>query len=1108
MAIDATVTDIVQEVVDSRVDMQSFASFMFEPADVMISRRLAPDTHSLTHYLDYLDAIKLVFTQETGDVAVGDKTIKTVSQSIADAVDIIIKSGGHVGYLTLAAANADKANITAKTVVEITNDSDTTKNGLYLYDGSTFTKSAYDPLTLAKADATNKADAAKTQANSYTDSKVAKINTQLRDQLITESQAEMADFFGDYQNGTYIDSASVNNEVMTVSNGVKTYQSFDDAYPNVLRSPKIVVNELGEYSWSPHNILKVTDDLTNSVWSKLGMTVDANQQSVNGDLSAFKVVATSQTGSITQYFSDFIAQAHRIFSIIIKPLGDTTHASLIVINNSSETIFDLVNKTVVSLGDADDAKLVDLGNGYLKLIAASKNNTTARFGVGLSDNPSKIASKTGLSAIIECLQLNFGGIALDYVENTTTTSPKCLASFDYSKGERTFLAETFRDYKGLWSDDLTQSAWVKTNVTATQTAVSPLNTPCSTLTSNAIDSTVLQTVTITALTFSVFIKRVTGTGAISLTLDNGVTWQDVSAEINSNGFSRVVIGGSGKTYGFKFASAGDAISVCLANVSANYNALTPYPYFSTTADVDGDLSITIPSGNELTTYYKFHYPKIVSDYNKATPVSFTGLNTNSFNPYAGSGLNVLYTLNQGDGASTIISNQAKTNASSVVEVTALASYAESRYEISANGDYSVPIVGRSRPNLATANLFGSKTGTYHLSKFLLVKEAIKDFDIHDWRFSKAIYNEGLINVATVTKQAQFADTTWNREPVIFILDDDNERVDMLIVHMNRYITGFHPEAPARLMQRKLRYYKDSNRFVYLTPNEVFYEHEGWSEGRGHLQSATISRVKSGEYAGRLVALFNKADSENETFLDRNVYRMFNDSNGDANAWTAPEKVIDSQAVFGKETAIICPDGSNVVLFANHLLYPNRIITLVYNANWFCAIYSDDNGVTWQRGADTTLSTLSEPTISLLPNGDLVANFRTSTANTRMTFTSSDSGQTWVNIGNMINFSGTDVSGSFVNMDASGVEPNNINGEPYLVIGGYSDVSGRDGLAVHKIAQDLRTIDNTFFPIDKAKFVGYSSSKPIFNNEYLAVAFEGGTAKGLDHSCFVAIVKVK
>lgn len=141
---------IIQEIVDARVDMQSFEEFMSAAKEVMISRRLAPDTHSLQHYLAYLDAIKLVFTKNTGSVTVGDKTITALSQQIDDAVDIIIKAGGRVGRATLAAANADKANIAAWSIVEITNDT-TLNNGVYLYDGTSFTKSTYDVVAISRS---------------------------------------------------------------------------------------------------------------------------------------------------------------------------------------------------------------------------------------------------------------------------------------------------------------------------------------------------------------------------------------------------------------------------------------------------------------------------------------------------------------------------------------------------------------------------------------------------------------------------------------------------------------------------------------------------------------------------------------------------------------------------------------------------------------------------------------------------------------------------------------------------------------------------------------------------------------------------------------------
>nr|WP_317199810.1 hypothetical protein [uncultured Psychrobacter sp.] len=194
MAIEQTATDIVQELADFRVDMQDFRNFLFEHADVMVPRRLEPDTYSLQHYLAYLDAIKLVFTQETGDVTVGGKTIAALSQQIDAAVATILKSGGHVGYSTLAAADADKANITAKTVVEITNDTDA-KNGIYLYDGTDFTKSAYDVVAIAKI-YTNQQ---KTVVKNYADDELSTTNRAVvkTSALAQNKVANPAIIFGD-----------------------------------------------------------------------------------------------------------------------------------------------------------------------------------------------------------------------------------------------------------------------------------------------------------------------------------------------------------------------------------------------------------------------------------------------------------------------------------------------------------------------------------------------------------------------------------------------------------------------------------------------------------------------------------------------------------------------------------------------------------------------------------------------------------------------------------------------------------------------------------------------------------------------------------------------
>lgn len=56
--------------------------------------------------------------------------------------------GGRKAYTTLALAQADQVNLPANTSIEVTNDG--ANNGTYQWNGTTLTKSAYDPLTQAK----------------------------------------------------------------------------------------------------------------------------------------------------------------------------------------------------------------------------------------------------------------------------------------------------------------------------------------------------------------------------------------------------------------------------------------------------------------------------------------------------------------------------------------------------------------------------------------------------------------------------------------------------------------------------------------------------------------------------------------------------------------------------------------------------------------------------------------------------------------------------------------------------------------------------------------------------------------------------------------------
>lgn len=82
--------------------------------------------------------------RKKADISYVDSMVGDFQTQVAAVV------GGHKGYLTLALATTASTGLPANTVVEVTNDSTTTNNGVYLWNGTTLTKSNYDPLTLSK----------------------------------------------------------------------------------------------------------------------------------------------------------------------------------------------------------------------------------------------------------------------------------------------------------------------------------------------------------------------------------------------------------------------------------------------------------------------------------------------------------------------------------------------------------------------------------------------------------------------------------------------------------------------------------------------------------------------------------------------------------------------------------------------------------------------------------------------------------------------------------------------------------------------------------------------------------------------------------------------
>lgn len=146
--------------------------------------------------------------------------------------------------------------------------------------------------------------------------------------------------------------------------------------------------------------------------------------------------------------------------------------------------------------------------------------------------------------------------------------------------------------RALYCRDWTQSAWTKSNMTTalSQTGVDNVSSSATLLTASANNATALQSVTRAEAdwAFGLYMKRVTGTGAISLTLDGGSTYTAITDDINSDTWTQVGISQDDVTnpsFGVKIHTSGDAVAIDYALASLDGVSPTAFePILTTTAN--------------------------------------------------------------------------------------------------------------------------------------------------------------------------------------------------------------------------------------------------------------------------------------------------------------------------------------------------------------------------------------------------------------------------------------------------------------------------------------------------------------------------------------------
>jgi hypothetical protein len=147
----------------------------------------------------------------------------------------------------------------------------------------------------------------------------------------------------------------------------------------------------------------------------------------------------------------------------------------------------------------------------------------------------------------------------------------------------------------LWSRDLTNPAWTASNVTVAknQTGANGSANAASSLTATASNGTVLQSITSASATrcYSAQVRRLTGTGPIDMTQDNGATWTEITSQLLTGRYTWNWTPGATVTnpvVGFRIRTSGDAIAVDYCQSEAKASPSIPLPTTTTAVSRTND----------------------------------------------------------------------------------------------------------------------------------------------------------------------------------------------------------------------------------------------------------------------------------------------------------------------------------------------------------------------------------------------------------------------------------------------------------------------------------------------------------------------------------------
>jgi hypothetical protein len=306
----------------------------------------------------------------------------------------------------------------------------------------------------------------------------------------------------------------------------------------------------GKLTYCPNNVLLYSNDMTNGAWSL--------SSNVSG------TTTTSVTfGAGDGYFYQRLAGMPGANVIVKATLSSPTKSKI------------ALRSVYVGTGLVVNLTTVPTDYYFISITAQAVGQDPDYIGI---DN-SVSAGGDGLAGTVIISNVSVSIVTHETTprsqDQVITTSAYYGPRFDHNPvtlALNGLLNEDARTNVVLWNRDLTNAAWTKTSATAVldQVGIDGVTNSASSLLATGANGTCLQAITLaSAAAFqAAYVKRITGSGVINMTMDNGSTWTAITVTDTVN-WARISIPTqtlANPTVGFCIVTSGDKIAVdCVDN---------------------------------------------------------------------------------------------------------------------------------------------------------------------------------------------------------------------------------------------------------------------------------------------------------------------------------------------------------------------------------------------------------------------------------------------------------------------------------------------------------------------------------------------------------------